>query len=168
MKMKLNRTHRYIAPLFFGDLINIKIENLFKKRDIVDVPRYYLHKVRKDVLVCVVTIRDMEQFQDYIQDIRLQSPYVNDQMINGNPPVAVILFTIPDWINLDAFLKGKYSKISKRKVEKCWFPERFSREYRVTIRDPKLIEEIAKDLDVDLQIIGELDDVPSVDEEYYQ
>jgi hypothetical protein len=167
MKPKLNRTHRYIAPMFFGDLINIKIENLFKKRDVVEVPRYYLHSGRKDVIVCVVTIKDIERFQEEIQEIRMQKPYVTDIFKSGNPPTSVVLFSIPEWIDINAFLKGKYTKISKRKIEKCWFPERFEREYRVAIRDPKLIAEIAEDLNVDPSIIGELDSIPAAEEEYY-
>jgi hypothetical protein len=167
MKTKLNKTHRYIAPMFFGDLINIKIESLFKKRDVVEVPKYYLHSGRKDVIVCVVTIKDVERYQEEIQEIRMQKPYITDIFKSGNPPVSVVLFSIPEWINIDAFLKGEYTKISKRKIEKKWFPERFVREYRVATRDPKLIEEIAEELNVDSSIIGELDEIPNPKEEYY-
>lgn len=168
MKNKINKTQRYIAPLFFGDLINIKIENLFKKRDIVEVPRYYLHKLRQDVMVCVVEIKDIQRFQEEIEEIRLQPPYVTDLFKNGDPPTSVILFNIPDWINIDQFLKGKYTKISSRKIDKRWYPSKFEREYKVTVRDNSLVEEIAQQLNVDPSIIGELDEVPKEEEEYYK
>ena len=167
MLPNLNRTHKYIAPLFFADLINTKAEKLFSNRTVITKPRYYLHAERRDVIICVTEILKNEQFDSYMRELRNDPSYVLDKIVGTDPLKAMVVLKIPKWINLDNFVKGKYSKISGIKVQKNWFPENFMHSYRVLTRDKTLIAEIAKNLDVDPEIIGELDDIPRIEDELF-
>ena len=167
MKSNLNRTHRYIAPMFFADLINSNSGKLFGNRTVITKPRYYIHPERKDAMVCVTEVLDNERFDSYMKELRNDQSYVLDKIVGTEPLRSMIVLKIPTWINIDNFIKGQYSKVSSIKVQKNWFPEKFIRSYQVLTRDEKLIEEIAKSLDVDPRIIGELDEVPNIEEEIF-
>jgi len=163
----LNRTHRYIAPMFFADLKNSRSEKLFANRQIVERPRYYVHQNRKDVIVCVMKVLDAERFDSSMKELRNDSTYVSDKMVKGDFLRSIVVLKTPAWIRIDKFLEGKYSQIATIKIQKAWFPDSYLREYRVMVKDPKLVEEIAKALDVDPSIIGEMDEIPRLEEEVF-
>jgi hypothetical protein len=161
-----NRTSRYIAPSLQLDTSWKELYKSVAAMNLESKPMYYLHPELNDRLLVTIRVEDGEIFNDFIEEVRTLPIYLFDKIVRGDFDVCVLTLKVPEWCDLDRFRHGCYSKVFSIEIKKQAYVN-YPREYRVLIKDKKLIKEVAQEYNVEEHWVQELDNIPNPEEEIY-
>ena len=169
-----NKTRTYLSYVISSYVEENKtLLNLKKKGSMQVMGMYIGHSENKKIKIgegifMLVQFLDTTEVEEVLfklsasENIIQNYPVYSDEYDN----LHMFVFKVPDFINMEAFIYGRYSQIYKNQsyINKYVTTDKVK---KILLKDVKLVEEFSERFGVTPDYIMDLDDKPILDNEIY-